>query len=106
MSRHSSSFNGAQLSAIREDTKVNTATPQTKQRTLSNDELRNLLDRTQVHQTIDTVEAAALLGIKPQTLRRWACYGEGPIKPRRMFGRLRWAVADINAVLNGETEAA
>jgi hypothetical protein len=88
---------------------VNTITTEARkkvQRKLSNDELRQLLDRTQVDQTVDTVEAAALLRVTPQTMRRWACYGEGPIRPRRMFGRLRWAVADINAVLNGETEAA
>jgi hypothetical protein len=72
------------------------------QRKLSADELRQLLDRTQVEQVVDTVDAAALLGIKPQTMRRWACYGEGPIQPRRAFGRLRWAVSDINAVLNGQ----
>lgn len=88
---------------------MNTITTEARkkvQRKLSNDELRQLLDRTQVDQTVDTVEAAALLRVTPQTMRRWACYGEGPIRPRRMFGRLRWAVADINAVLNGETEAA
>jgi Helix-turn-helix domain len=89
---------------------VNTITTEASrknaQRKLSADELRQLLSRTQVDQVVDTVDAAALLGITPQTMRRWACYGEGPIKPRRMFGRLRWAVADINAVLNGETEAA
>jgi hypothetical protein len=89
---------------------VNTTTTEAQrkkaQRTLSNIELRQLLERTQVDQTVDTVEAAALLRLTPQTMRRWACYGEGPIKPRRMFGRLRWAVSDINTVLNGETEAA
>jgi hypothetical protein len=84
---------------------VNTTTteapPKKAQRKLSNDELRQLLERTQVDQTVDTVEAAALLRVTPQTMRRWACYGEGPIKPRRAFGRLRWAVADINSVLSG-----
>jgi hypothetical protein len=89
---------------------VNTITTEASrkkvQRKLSADELRQLLNRTQVDQVVDTVGAAALLGVTPQTMRRWACYGEGPIKPRRMFGRLRWAVADINAVLNGEACAA
>jgi hypothetical protein len=69
------------------------------QRKLSTDELRQLLDRTRVEQTVDTVEGAALLGVTPQTMRRWACYGEGPIQPRRVFGRLRWVVADIKSVL-------
>lgn len=86
---------------------ITTEAPRKKvQRKLSADELRQLLERTQVDQVVDTVGAAALLGVTPQTMRRWACYGEGPIQPRRAFGRLRWAVADINAVLNGETEAA
>jgi hypothetical protein len=69
------------------------------QRKLSTDELHQLLDRTGIDQTVDTVEAAALLGVSPQTMRRWACYGEGPIQPRRAFGRLRWPVADIKSVL-------
>jgi uncharacterized protein (DUF2342 family) len=76
------------------------------QRELSNTELKALLDRTGVEQTVDTVEAASLLRVKPQTMRRWACYGEGPIQARRAFGRLRWAVADIEKVLSGETEVA
>ena len=70
-------------------------------RELTPEQLSALLARTKVAATVDTVEAAALLGIKPQSMRRWACFGTGPIKPRRMFGRLRWAVDDINAVLNG-----
>ena len=83
---------------------VTTAAPRKKkaQRELSNDELKQLLDRTGVEQTVDTVEAASLLRVKPQTMRRWACYGEGPITARRAFGRLRWAVADIEKVLSGE----
>jgi hypothetical protein len=72
----------------------------------SNDELKQLLDRTGVDAVVSTGEAAALLRVAPQTMRRWACEGSGPIRPRRMFGRLRWAVADINRVLNGETAAA
>jgi hypothetical protein len=67
---------------------------------LSNEELRSLLERTQVEQTVPTNEAAAMTGFKPQTWRRWACKGNGPIKPRRVAGRLRWAVADINKMLS------
>ena len=84
-----------------------------KRRELSNDELKALLDRTEVEQTVDTVEAASLLRVRPQTMRRWACERTGPaldthgnrLSPRRVFGRLRWAVADIKKVLSGATEA-
>jgi hypothetical protein len=86
-------------------TSLTTAEPR-KQREISNDEFKQLLERTGVNQFVDTVEAASLLRVKPQTMRRWACYGEGPIQARRACGRLRWAVADIKRVLNGETEAA
>jgi hypothetical protein len=83
---------------------LNTTTEPRKkvQRKLTPDELRALLERTRVDQTVDTVEAAALLGVTAQCLRRWACYGDGPIKPRRAFGRLRWAVADISQCVSGE----
>jgi hypothetical protein len=74
------------------------AAPRKKQR-LSNDELHSLFDRTGAVQTVDTNEAAAIIGNAPQTLRRWACYGNGPIKPRRIGRQLRWSVADLNALL-------
>ncbi|NHZ78030.1 DNA-binding protein [Massilia sp. CCM 8695] len=45
--------------------------------------------------TISTIEAAFHLGRKPQTLRKWACYEDGPIRPVRINGRLAWRVADL-----------
>jgi hypothetical protein len=75
-----------------------TAAPQKRQR-LSNDELQSLHDRTRVEQTVDTNEAAALIHFAPQTLRRWACYGDGPIRPCRVGRQLRWSVAELNALL-------
>ena len=49
-----------------------------------------------------TTEAAAYyLNRKPQTLRAWACFENGPLRPIRINGRLSWRVADIQAVLNG-----
>lgn len=51
---------------------------------------------------IDTNEAAFHLGRKAQTLRKWACLENGPIRPIRINGRLAWRVADIQALLNGE----
>lgn len=48
---------------------------------------------------LPTGEAARHLNRKEQTLRVWACYGDGPIKPVRVHGRLMWRVADIRALL-------
>jgi hypothetical protein len=45
---------------------------------------------------VDTNTAAGLLGRAPQTLRKWACYEDGPLRPTRVNGRLAWAVADIS----------
>ena len=48
--------------------------------------------------TVTTAEAAAILNRKPQTLRKWACLGTGPIQPIRVYGRLAWRLSDINKV--------
>ena len=68
-------------------------------RSLSVGELRQLFELTAVDQTVTTEEAAALLGVAPQTMRRWACQGSGPLRPRHVNSRLRWSVADIRGVL-------
>jgi hypothetical protein len=47
-------------------------------------------------------EAADFLRMKQQSLRRWACYDCGPIQPVRVGGRLRWRVADLVRLANGE----
>lgn len=49
---------------------------------------------------VDTNTAAGLLGRTPQTLRKWACYEDGPLRPVRVNGRLAWPVADIRRLLN------
>ncbi|WP_078453660.1 hypothetical protein [Solemya velum gill symbiont] len=51
--------------------------------------------------TLDTEAAAAALNRKPQTLRKWACLEEGPIRPIRIYGRLHWKISDIQSLLNG-----
>lgn len=51
---------------------------------------------------VTTVEAAKLLNRQPQTLRKWAAYDDGPIRPRRVHGRLWWALADIERLVAGE----
>lgn len=43
---------------------------------------------------VPTKVAAAYLGMAEQTLHTWACYG-GPIKPRKIGGRLMWPMAAI-----------
>lgn len=51
---------------------------------------------------VDTNTAAGLLGRTPQTLRKWACYEDGPLRPVRVNGRLAWAVADIRRLLSND----
>lgn len=50
---------------------------------------------------LPTAEAAPVLNREPQTLRKWACLENGPIRPVRINGRLAWRVADLAALLNG-----
>jgi len=68
---------------------------------LSLEEIRQLREQTSVEETVSTAEAAGLLRYRSQTLRRWASQGSGPIRPRRVNGRLRWSVAEIRALLAG-----
>ena len=53
---------------------------------------------------IPTDEAAHQLGKSAQTLRAWACFETGPIRPVRIPGAngLLWPVADIRRVLGLE----
>jgi hypothetical protein len=48
---------------------------------------------------VDTACAAFWLNRRNQTLRSWACLENGPIRPRRINGRLSWAVVDIKKLL-------
>lgn len=48
-----------------------------------------------------TTECAAYhLSRKPQTLRAWACFENGPIRPIRINGRLAWRVSDLQTLLS------
>lgn len=49
-----------------------------------------------------TSEAASYINRKPQTLRKWACLENGPIRPIRINGRLAWRVSDLESLLRGE----
>lgn len=64
--------------------------------------LQNLLAKADLPATLPTDEAAAAINRKPQTLRKWACLENGPIRPVRINGRLAWKVTDLQALLNGE----
>lgn len=50
---------------------------------------------------LPTSEMAVVLNRRPQTLRRWAVYEDGPIRPVRINGRLMWLIADAERVLQG-----
>ena len=45
--------------------------------------------------TVTTEQAGYYLNRRPQTMRVWACLENGPIRPRRINGRLAWPVAEI-----------
>lgn len=51
---------------------------------------------------VETACAAFHLTRKSQTLRTWACFENGPIRPIRINGRLAWSVSDIKRVLAGD----
>ncbi|MEI8399456.1 MAG: DNA-binding protein [Alcaligenaceae bacterium] len=52
-------------------------------------------------EVLPTNEAAAAINRRPQTLRRWACLEDGPIRPIRINGRLAWKVSDLQTLLSG-----
>ena len=49
-----------------------------------------------------TNEAAQIINRQPQTLRKWACLENGPIRPIRIHGRLAWKKSDLEKLINGE----
>lgn len=53
----------------------------------------------EVRTAVDTDAAAFHLNRKPQTLRSWACFENGPIRPLRINGRLAWPVKELRQVL-------
>ena len=57
---------------------------------------------TQLVEILTTNEAAAVIKRKPQTLRKWACLDNGPIRPVRINGRLAWRVTDLQKLISGE----
>jgi hypothetical protein len=53
---------------------------------------------------LDTNEAAFHLGRRPQTLRKWACHENGPLRPVRIHGRLAWRVEDLKRIVCGGSQ--
>lgn len=51
--------------------------------------------------TLPTNEAGTAINRAPQTLRKWACLENGPIRPIRINGRLAWRVSDLQSLLSG-----
>lgn len=51
---------------------------------------------------LSTNETAEVIGFKPQTLRKWAMDGSGPIQPIKIGNRLKWKLKDIKDLCNAE----
>lgn len=64
----------------------------------------NTLDSYSLPKVISTSEAAQIINRRPQTLRRWACLEDGPIRPIRINGRLAWRLSDLQALLVGDAK--
>ena len=62
---------------------------------------KNEVTRVELPSVLPTNEAAEAINRAPQTLRKWACLGNGPIRPIRINGRLAWKVADLEILLGG-----
>jgi len=54
---------------------------------------------TETRSVLPTEEAAAHLNRQPQTLRKWAMNGEGPIQPIKVGRRLGWPVAGLRKLV-------
>lgn len=63
--------------------------------------INQLMARASLPEILPTNEAAAAINRAPQTLRKWACLENGPIRPIRINGRLAWRVADLQLLLAG-----
>jgi hypothetical protein len=48
---------------------------------------------------LPTSEAAYHLNRAQQTLRLWAMREDGPLRPRRINGRLAWSVSELRELL-------
>lgn len=51
---------------------------------------------------LTTNQTAQIFELQPQTLRKWAMNGSGPIQPIKIGNRLRWKLKDIKELCNAE----
>jgi hypothetical protein len=65
------------------------------------DSLPELASVSSGRDTLPTNLAAKAINRSDQTLRKWACLENGPIRPIRINGRLAWRVADLRQLLSG-----
>jgi hypothetical protein len=68
----------------------------------SNANVRAMYEMYGIEINLPTAEAAVLINRKPQTLRKWASMENGPIRPKRINGRLAWSVSDLKSLTNKE----
>jgi hypothetical protein len=55
--------------------------------------------------TVETAAAAYYFNRSEQTLRAWACFENGPLRPVRINRRLAWPVAEIRRLTGGGDDA-
>jgi hypothetical protein len=67
---------------------------------VSDEAAKRIRARANVDQLLTTAEAAELLRLNPQTLRKWACKDTGPIKPRRFTSKLLWSADEIRVLVS------
>lgn len=48
---------------------------------------------------LTTLEAAYYLNRSAKTLRSWACYENGPVRPLRINGQLAWPLTEVKRCL-------
>jgi len=63
-----------------------------------------MISKYDLPEVMTTIEAAKAMNYAPQTLRKWACLGNGPLAPVKINGRLKWKTADIYALLSGASQ--
>lgn len=54
--------------------------------------LNTSFTRSALPEVLTTNEVVCVINRRPQTLRRWVCLEDGPIRPIRINGRLAWRV--------------
>ena len=54
-------------------------------------------------QVLTTRQAAAVIGLAPQTLRKWSCRDTAPmgIRPLKIGRSVRWNISDIARLIEG-----